>query len=305
MTRDLTLTAIVVNWRTPELTVRAVDALRSDGVSPADIVVVDNASGDDSVEAIRAALPGVEILALAENVGFARANNVAARRRPADAYLLVNSDAILHRRGTVQALLDGLSRPEVGIVVPLLLNEDLSLQPNVAPLPSPLVAAVQASGLSRFVPDRLQPSVGTYWRHGSEGAVQAATGAVMLVRRSAWDALDGLDESSFMYAEDRDLCWRARDASWSVWFTPAAVFVHLGNASAGDRWTAEQRAERVGLAEGAMMRRHLSPVRAAVTLSLIRIGLAARLVASRAAGRPHAAARFRGALRGFSSAGRR
>ena len=301
---DPALTTIVVNWRTPQLTVRAVRALTEDGVSPADVVIVDNASEDGSVDAIRAALPGVEVLALPENVGFACANNEAVRRRPAEAYLLVNSDAIVHREGTVRALLDVLAQPDVGIVVPLLLNEDLSVQPNVAPLPSPLVAGVQASGLSRLVPDRLQPSLGTYWRHGSERDVQAATGAVMLVRRSVWDELHGFDESSFMYAEDRDLCWRARLAGRRVRFTPRAAFVHLGNASAADRWSAAQRAERVGKAEGAMLRRHLGPVRAAVTLALIRGGLAARVAGARLAGRPEAASRFRGSLRGFSAARR-
>jgi len=303
--RAPTVTVLLVNWRTPELTVRAVRALTDDGVSPADIVVVDNASGDGSVESIRAAVPGVEVVALPENVGFARANNEAARRRPADVFLLVNSDAIVCRGGTVLALLEPFARPDVGIVVPLLLNEDHSVQPSVAPLPSPLVAAVQASGLSRLVPDRLQPSLGTHWRHGREREVQAATGAVMLVRRSVWDALGGFDESSFMYAEDRDLCWRARRAGWSVWFTPKASFVHLGNASAGDRWTAVQRAEQVGVAEAAMVRRHLGPARAAVTLALIRGGLRARVAVARLIGRPEAASRFRGALRGFSTADRR
>lgn len=298
------LTVIVVNWRTPELTVQAVQALCDDGVQLADVVIVDNDSGDGSVAHLRTALPQARVLALPENVGFARANNEAARRHPAQAYLLVNSDALVHRKGTVRALLDLLTEPRVAIVVPLLLNEDLSVQPNVAPLPSPLVAGVQASGLSRFLPDRLQPSLGTYWRHGSERDVQAATGAVMLVRQSAWDELGGFDESSFMYAEDRDLCWRARQGGWRVRFTPDAVFVHRGDASAGTRWSAAERAEHVGRAEGAMLRRHLGSVRAPLTLGLVRAGLLARVAGARLAGRPAAAARFRGSLRGFSAARR-
>jgi GT2 family glycosyltransferase len=126
----------------------------------------------------------------------------------------------------------------------------------------------------------------------------------MLVRRSLWETVGGFDESSFMYAEDRDLCWRARRAGWSVWFTPEATFVHLGNASAGDRWSVAQRAERVGAAEAAMVRRHLSPRRAAVTLALIRGGLRARAGGARLIARPDAASRFKGALRGFSEPGR-
>jgi N-acetylglucosaminyl-diphospho-decaprenol L-rhamnosyltransferase len=193
-----------------------------------------------------------------------------------------------------------LAHPSVGIVVPLLLNRDRSLQPNVAPLPSPTVALVQASGLSRFVPDRFQPSFGTYWRHGTEKEIQAATGAVMLVSGALWDELGGFDETTFMYAEDRDLCWRARRAGWKVWFTPAASFVHLGNATGGDRWSAAQRAERVGAAEAAMLRRHLGSGAGLLTLTTIRLGLAVRVVAARLLRRP-AAARFAGSLRGFGT----
>ncbi len=293
------LTVILVNWRTPDLTVRAVRALVEDGVDPSDVVVVDNASGDGSVEQITAGK--VEVIELPENVGFARANNEAARRRPADAYLLVNSDAFVEAPGSIDAMRSRLGGERVGIVVPLLLNEDRTVQPNVAPLPSPLVALVQASGLSRFLPDALQPSLGTYWRHGRERYVEAATAAVMLVSGSFWEEVGGFDETSFMYAEDRDLCWRARRTGWAVVFTPSASFVHLGNASGGDRWSAAQRAERVGSAEAAMVRHHRGNASAALTIAVVRSGLAIRAVVAQALGRSHAAARFAGGFRGWGS----
>jgi GT2 family glycosyltransferase len=117
------VSVIVLNWRTPEHTIRAVRALLADGVPPERVLVVDNASGDDSVEQIRAAVPAIGLLATEANLGFARANNVAARALPADrAYLFVNSDAFVHRPGSVQRLGTALEEPRVGIAVPRLRN---------------------------------------------------------------------------------------------------------------------------------------------------------------------------------------
>src|SRR5918999_1970057 len=119
------VTVIVLNWETPDLTLRCVRALLDDGVPPGRIVVVDNGSTDGSAERFRAELPGCVVLALPENVGYARAANAGARELPGDAYLVTNNDAFVHRPGSVQQLLDALADPSVGLVVPRLRNEDL------------------------------------------------------------------------------------------------------------------------------------------------------------------------------------
>jgi N-acetylglucosaminyl-diphospho-decaprenol L-rhamnosyltransferase len=124
-----------------------------------------------------------------------------------------------------------LDHPGVGIAVPRLLSSDGSLQPSVAPFTTPFVALIRASGLSRAVPDRWQPRVGTHWSHSSSREIEAATGAVMLVAGRVWERLGGLREDSFMYAEDLDLCWRAREAGWTTWFVAESEFVHLGGTS--------------------------------------------------------------------------
>ncbi|MDX6660030.1 MAG: hypothetical protein QOJ55_852, partial [Solirubrobacteraceae bacterium] len=98
------LTAVVLNWRTPEHTLEAVSALVGDGVPAARIVVVDNASGDGSAERLRAQLPDGPLLALDENEGFARGNNLGAAALPGDAYLFVNSDAFVRAPGSVERL---------------------------------------------------------------------------------------------------------------------------------------------------------------------------------------------------------
>jgi N-acetylglucosaminyl-diphospho-decaprenol L-rhamnosyltransferase len=100
-----TLTAVVLNWRTPDLALRAARALITDGIERERLVIVDNASGDGSIELLRDQLPGSEILALEENIGFAGANNAGAALLPAtEAYLFVNSDAFVHRNRRAVAI---------------------------------------------------------------------------------------------------------------------------------------------------------------------------------------------------------
>jgi GT2 family glycosyltransferase len=294
------LTAIVLNWRTPDHTLRAVGALIADGVPPNRIIVVDNASGDGSIERFRRELPDCDILASDENMGFARANNAGAQALLAEqAYLFVNSDAFVHRSGSVDRMMRTLENPRVGIAVPRLLNEDLTVQPNVVPLSGPLPELVRASGLSGLVPNRFQPSLGTHWDHASSREIQAAIGPVLLVRAEAWHQLGGFDEQRFMYAEDLDLFRRAARLGWRSRFVAEAEFIHLGGASAQQRWASPERAARVAAAEAEMLRKHLGPVRARLTIGLMAAGVGARAVVHLVRG-DHAAATTQAAwLRGY------
>jgi N-acetylglucosaminyl-diphospho-decaprenol L-rhamnosyltransferase len=294
-------TAVVLNWRTPDHTLRAARALLADGVPAERLVVVDNGSGDGSAELIRRELSGCRVLALPQNVGFARGNNLAARELPGRAFLFVNSDAFVHAPGSVGRLLRATEPGRAGLAVPRLLNPDLTLQANVVPTSSPLSALVRASGLSRYVPNRFQPSLAMHWDHGESRAIQAAIGAVVAVRADAWEALGGFDEREFMYAEDIDLFWRARKLGFEVRFVAEAEFVHLGNASGGRRWSDPARAERAARAEAAMIREHLPRARATVTLALMALGVGARAAIRRAQRRRDEAATLRATLRGYGA----
>lgn len=295
-----TLTAVVVDWNLPDQTVRCVRALVDDGVPAARIVVVENGPTEATWTAVSRELSSSVLVRVEPNVGFARATNLGAEALPGRAYLLVNNDAFVHAGGSVGAMLAALERPDVGVVVPRLLNADLTLQPTVAPFTTPLTALVRASGLSRLLPDRWQPRLSTHWSHSSSREIDAATGAVALVDASVWEQLRGLRETSFMYAEDLDLCWRAAERGWKTWFCAEAEFVHLGGASSTRRWSSRERAARVGRAEAAMMREHLSPARATLAIALMRLGLAARVVAFRALRNEEAAESARGSLEGLA-----
>lgn len=293
------LTAVIVNHETADYTIRAARALVADGVPPERIVVVDNGSEDDSFARFNRELPGLAMHRLERNVGFARGSNAGARALPGDAYLMVNSDAFVHSPGTIARMLAQLAKPGVGVVAPRLLNVDLSLQPNVVPVSSPQVAIVRASGLSRFVPNRWQPRWSTHWDHSHSREVDAANGAVLLVRAEALDELGGFEEAELMYAEDLDLCWRARRAGWKVWFAHDAEFVHVGAGATARKWSGAERARRVGAAETAMIRRNLGPVSALLTLALTVAGVAARWVFFKLVRNTAASETMRGSLEGY------
>lgn len=294
--------AVIVNWRTPESTIRAARALVADGIAIRDIVIVDDASGDESGALIENELR-VDVLGLPENVGYGRACNVGAEQlRDRGVLLFVNSDAYLHRKGSVEALVRALDRPGVALAVPRLLNEDLTLQRSVVPFRTPSSALAQASGLSRLLPNRLQPRLGTYWDHSVSRAVQSATGAVLAATNPTWQALGGFRPVAAMYGEDHDLCWRAQESGGVTWFTADAEFIHAGGRSTSNAYSQPTRARIVAEAEATVIRRHLSPRRAEVTVSILRLGHAGRARVFGALGREREAAMHRGFADGFAGA---
>lgn len=290
-------TVVILNWRTPDLSVRAAESLLADGVSPEELVLVDNGSEDESCETFRRTFPRSVVVCEKTNLGFAAGNNLGASARPANRYLFVNSDAFVAREHSVERLFSALDAPGVGAAVPLLLNDDSTVQPSVSPLRTPGVALVQASGLSRFVPDRAQPNWSTHWSHNESRDVQNAVGAVIAVDGGLWRELGGFDESTFMFGEDLDLFWRVRLHGRRLRFVHDAAFVHLGSASGGR--PSAGRAERVARADATTIRRHLPRHRAALTIAFELAGHVARLGVFRMVGAAGRAETSRGAIRGL------
>jgi len=285
-----TATAVLLNWNQTPITIRSVEALVGDGFPAERIVVVDNGSAEESWLALRQALHASHLVRLDRNIGFARGCNLGADQLPAEYVLLVNNDAFVHRAGSVARLVEALQRDRVGIAVPKVLNEDLSLQPNVVPFLRPLPSLIRASGLSRFVPNRMQPHWATHWDHSRSQRIDVANGAVMALRGEVWEQLGGINERTFMYAEDIDLFWRVRELGWDAWFEADSEFVHLGNTSNSTRWNLAQRAEVIGSAERLMLKDHLSPASWRFVIATTRAGHLARGVVHRVARNEDAAA---------------
>lgn len=241
-----TIYAIVVNFRTPELTIDAVSSLQA-SVLPhrrLRVIVVDNGSGDDSVARLRAATHGVDLLPSSTNLGFAGGNNLALRYvwdeidEDANRYdtfiLLVNSDVIVSPSAIGLAAQYLHDHPDVGIVGPkvVLPNGRLDLACRRG-FPTPSRAFWKLTGLSRLFPHNAR-FTGYNLTHLDENDttdVDSVVGAFMMLRLAAIDGAGLLDERFFMYGEDLDWAYRIKSRGWRVVYYPSAVVQHLKGAS--------------------------------------------------------------------------
>ena len=203
----------------------------------AEILVVDNASGDAIGQDLARLVPSARLLQESSNRGYGAACNRGARES-ARAYLLfLNSDAVV-RPGAVERLLSALeSEPRAAAAGPRLTHPDGSLQASIRRLPTPWRIFCESSGLA-FLAGGREPFSGhaaTRQDHTVARRVEALMGAALLVRRSAFDEVGGFDEGFFLYAEETDLMARWRSRGWSVLYVPSAEVVHAGGRSGGDR----------------------------------------------------------------------
>lgn len=223
------VSVLVVNWNTRALLSECLDSVRETlHEIPYEIVVVDNASSDGSAEWLRAALPEATLIANPENVGFARGNNQALAASRGKFALLLNSDAQL-RPNALTRLLEVMTRESnAAAVAPMLLNGDGTFQagPNDdITLGSELLLMF---GLARLFRNGRYPG---YDAGAGRGEYAWVGGTCLLLRRSTWEQIGVLDTDYFMYTEEADWCWRARQAGWTIWYEPAAQAVHIGGGS--------------------------------------------------------------------------
>jgi hypothetical protein len=272
---------VMVTWNTRELTLSCLTRLMAaPPVGGVRLVVYDNASSDGTADAVQAAFPDAEVVPGDHNLGFAGGVNRALDKTTAPWLLLLNSDA-WPEPGAIDELIACAARhPRAALVAPKLLRPGGELEPSTWPLPSLKTAVSSALRPLRYA-----------WDHDEERPVGWAVGAALLIRRDALTAIGGLDDSLFMYAEDLDWCWRAREARWEIWFTPEAVVRHIGNASGERRFGPDRSAAWINNSIR-VYRKHRSRPSALIWPRLNSMG--ARLAHRRAkrAGRPEAAAEW-------------
>lgn len=226
------VSAAVVNYNARDYLLESIASLRREQLS--DVVVADNASVDGSEAAVRAADPDVTYVQTGANLGYGTGVNRAVARTIGDQpfLLCLNADARVEP-GAVAAMLAAFDgRPEVGIVGPRIEDPDGTLYPSVRTFPKPLDAVGHAVlgmvwGSNPFTRRYRMLDLD----HDVPADVDWVSGSCFLIRRACWDAIGGFDEGYFMYAEDVDLCWRARKAGWEVAFEPTARVIHVGGVS--------------------------------------------------------------------------
>jgi N-acetylglucosaminyl-diphospho-decaprenol L-rhamnosyltransferase len=223
------LSVIIVNWNVRDLLQRALASVSAswDGKPGLEIIVVDNASHDESVAMLHAGFPEVVVIANTENRGFTGGNNQGLAAATGDFLLLLNPDTEIVDDALPRMVKYLQAHPDVGMVGPQLLNPDGSMQSSRRHFPTLPVLFLESTWLERLAPRELLRHY--YAQEEPDSAIQDVdwiTGAAMLTRREAFAQVGGMDEGFFMYSEEMDWCRRIREAGWRVVYFPEAHVVH-------------------------------------------------------------------------------
>jgi len=230
------LSIIIVSWNTGDLLAQCLQSVYATACGLAlEVIVVDNASVDGSVDLVRRDFPRAHVIANADNVGFVRANNQAIERCQGRYVLLLNSDALVLSGALVETVRFMDDHPRAGIAGVRLLNADGTFQASYTLFPTLWQEFLILSGLGRWLVRPNFPSCGPELERGPQKIAGYVEGAYLMARREAVKQVGGLDGRIFMYAEDVDWCYRFHRAGWEVWYLPQAPVVHLGGQSSKQR----------------------------------------------------------------------
>lgn len=231
------VTVIVVNWNARDMLARCLTALRDgdgkDATGLIEVIVVDNASTDDSVAMLQQRFPDVKLIANAANRGFAGANNQAAAVARGAYLLLLNPDAEVTPRALGRLVAYADEHDRIGAIGPRLVNPDGTTQRSCwrgyPGLGAALVDALYLWKLpwlplanrSEYAPEELRTT----------RDVDHLLGACMFIPRAAWETVGPLDEDYFLFLEETDWCRRANEKGLRVVYLPGAVVLHHGQHS--------------------------------------------------------------------------
>ena len=229
------ISVIIVNYNSGNFILLALESLfRAIESVPAEILIVDNASTDNSVAQIRSIFPEVIVIQNSHNLGFAAANNIGIHQAGGEYILLINPDTVVPEDIFTRLVNFMRETPDAGAVGVKILNADGSFSVDSRhSVPSPLTAFWKQIGLDRLFPkSRIFGQYNlTYLDPDETYPVDAISGSFMFLRRQAIKQVGLLDEDYFMYCEDLDYCYRLNYAEWKVYYYPETMILHFKGVS--------------------------------------------------------------------------
>jgi GT2 family glycosyltransferase len=231
----MVLSVIIVNYRVRyflELCLHSVSRALAD--IEAEVIVIDNNSGDDGVETLKPLFPSVQFVVNHVNTGFATANNQGLRKARGEYVLFLNPDTILPEDFAAVCFAFLRDKPNAGgLGVRMIDGSGQFLKESRRGYPSPWVAFCKMSGLSGLFP-RSRRFAGYYLGHLPQDSSHPApvlSGACLLVRRKVLEEVGSFDERFFMYAEDIDLSFRMEQAGYRNYYTSDTTVIHFKGES--------------------------------------------------------------------------
>ncbi len=229
------LSIIIVNYNVKEFLLNLLDSLtKATKNFSAEIIVVDNASTDGSINLLNQKYPAVKTILNNENIGFGAANNKALKISKGKYIVLINPDTIV-KEDTFVKLVDFFERhPEVGLAGCKVLNPDGTLQLACRrSFPGPWTSFTKVFGLSKLFPkSKLFAKYNlTYLDENKSYEVDAISGAFMMMKREVYETIGGFDTQFFMYGEDLDYCYRTQKAGYKVYYFSGTEIIHFKGES--------------------------------------------------------------------------
>ncbi len=254
---DCEISVIIVSYNTKDLTLKCLESLYKETTDiNNEVILIDNASADNSALAIAEKYPQVQLFALKENIGFAQAVNLGAKAARGGYLLLLNPDTIILNKAVEKLLSFAHQNQHAGIWGGRTIFADGTLNTTSCyQSMTPWSLFCRATGLSGLFKksEFFNPENFGNWSYDSVREVDIVTGCFMLISTSIWKKLNGFNPLFFMYGEEVDLCLRAKKLGYKPMFTPSAQIVHYGGASEpsqADRW------QKVFQAKSTLIKRH-------------------------------------------------
>ena len=228
------LSLIIVSWKVKELLKNClISVFRNPGQYPLEVIVVDNNSQDGSVEMIEKEFPQVRLIENRENIGFGRACNQGIRIAKARYIFILNPDTLI-KPNTLQNIIDFMeSNPEVSIGGCYIYYPDGNPQNSFYKFPTMCNYFSRMVSLFRILPRNklTQKFFWEYLDNNVTGPVDVVSGGAMVLRKEKVEEIGLFDETYFMYAEEIDLCYRARQKGWEISTIPNTKIIHYHQQS--------------------------------------------------------------------------
>jgi GT2 family glycosyltransferase len=233
--KRMDLSILIVNYNTKELTLACLYSIYETQTDfHFEIILIDNASRDESVQTISEQFPNVQIISNNDNVGFAKANNQGIKVAKGRYILLLNTDTVIEP-STIDTMIRLMDHdPKIGASgCKVVLPDGLLDKACKRGFPTPSASFYYAFGLSKLFPKnpRFNQYQLGYLNPDEEYPVDCLVGAFMLVRRETIDQIGMLDEEFFMYGEDIDWCYRIKQGGWQIHYYPRTSIIHYKGAS--------------------------------------------------------------------------
>jgi len=231
--QSIDLSIVIISFNTLALTRACLESVMPRlGDLRVELIVVDNASQDGSVEMVRDHYPSIKLIKNNENLGFAAANNQAFSMVQGEFVLLLNSDTEILGEVIPNSVDYLRTHPEVGAMGCRVLNSDMTMQATCSGYPTLFRLLQLTLGLDRLpILKAFDGYLLRGWQRDIDREVEVISGCYLLVRRTIIESIGALDDAFFFFAEETDWCLRMRRAGWQLRFSPVGEIIHHGGGS--------------------------------------------------------------------------